>query len=977
MRDTQAESPDSRTSVVGRKRDLHDPVQYGESVDAGDSSDEERSHKRVKTYIPLNDTASGLILAPNGSHLTAQRPTEVQANDSSQLEREKCSSKPSTGETDEVAKRLLPQNIGDGPGESQAAVEVQNNAVSTTWNTGVQSGLRTSFAGKSKRRSRHAKSISLTGERSQISLDPAAASVPQEEISMLLDQNTSGVSDDKNDELVDDNKVLTMSQTQVFPAQPAQTEMHSSRNSASHQGPQAHMLESQSHPEHASWGVTTATERQPDLPRSDSGLSEDEEIESEESVNNDIAGSAALPAKTPTSARPEKFRILPGREVKLLSAPEKEAYREALAAYRAETRERAAKRALLEETTAPQLNKAVKKLTHAELKFLNSQQQAEYLAAFEANRLERQRRVIEEVTRNATESLADPNGSSHSTISGQITNGFTFYPRKCSPTYHKGGMNFPLSEILHEGKPIHINQFSFNVFAPAFLAAHRKRRDVLVQKSLVAAFQLYVSSFYSHVLQFGFADRLRATATAPDALTLEEAIHLADIGTPGASNRSNSYLATGTGGQVLSSVPALPEAVEHPESAGVGETESRSPKHRGASANPGTSNHGAVEPSKTENSILEAATVEQSMTDEIQTAMNEDDTAIVDMGPTEDADLTDACELLPESMKSIDFEIDQAELLLQQKYFPSRIASTIPRCLSCGRLGHRSSTCPALSCTSCSTFGQHSTASCPLNKRCGKCRERGHSKEDCPEKLSRSKGEAIACDMCGSKDHLEIACQYIWRSYEPKPEEIHTVRDIPVHCYMCGESDHYGPECGLHRGRILSGGNTWSRLNLEKYVDPASRDRAVSAGVDYSIPPRSNKQFSIKGKANDPIEIDDDSDGGEGFIRAKINPPAQSGHIRFGRQNDQSLPSRSYEDAQGSGSMQSNSGNMSYRPAPPSSMGSNRPSGPRQGMNFRPMQGPNNGVGRGKGQKPKKRGGPAQPGMKKRSRMPKRGQDHL
>jgi hypothetical protein len=44
-------------------------------------------------------------------------------------------------------------------------------------------------------------------------------------------------------------------------------------------------------------------------------------------------------------------------------------------------------------------------------------------------------------------------------------------------------------------------------------------------------------------------------------------------------------------------------------------------------------------------------------------------------------------------------------------------------------------------------------------------------------------------------------------------------------------------------------------------------------------------------------------------------------------------------------------------------------------MNSRP--GPNNGGGRGKGQKAKKKGGPAQPGIKKRSRMLKPGPDHL
>ena len=974
MADTQAESPDSRTSVVGRKRDLHDPTQHGESADPGDSSEDERSRKRVKTDIPVNTRSSRFDLAPDGSQPTAHLPGEVEANGFSFLAHDKLVLEPSTEDPDEVATQWLHGNNGDGPGEAQAAFEAQNNAVPTTWNTGVQSGLRTSFAGKSKRRSRHAKAISLTGEGSKINIDPTIASESREDAPMTLDQDALGISDYKNVELVDDGEVLTTTQVQGFPAQPAQTELHSSQHASSHHEPQAHILESRSHSEDGTQKVIKATHRDPDPPEPNSGSSESEDSESEGSVNNTV-DSAALPANISKSGRPEKFRQLPGRELKRLSPPAKEAYLEALEAHKAEVRERNAKRLLLEETTAPKLDQAVRKLTHAELKFLDPQQQAEYLAAFEANKPERQRRALEEATRNATESFADSKGSGDSTISAQITKGFTFYPRKCSINYQKGGIDFPLSEIFHEGKPIHIDQFSFNVFAPAFLAAHRGKRDVLVQKSLVSAFQLYVTSFYGHVLQFRFADRLRSTATAPDALTLEQATRLADMGTPAVLNMPNTSLPTYSIGQVTSPVPVPPKAVTRPESANIGSVKPKSPTH--GDANAYLSDRGAMIPPRTKTTLFEDANIEQSMPDRTHPATNEDDITMVDMESTKPAALTGAGEVSPELMESMNFEVNEAELLLQQKYFPSRIASTIPHCLSCGILGHRSSSCPALSCTSCSTFGRHSTTMCPLNVRCGKCRERGHSKENCPEKLSRSKSEAIACDLCGSKDHLEIACQCIWQSYQPKREDIHTVRDIPVHCYMCGESGHYGPECGLHRGCILSGGNTWSRRNLEKYIEPASQDRALSAGIDYSIPPRSKKKFSIKGKANDPIEIDDDSDGGESFIRAKIPPAAKSGHIRFERPNQQALPRRPHEDSQGIGNMQSNSGDMSYRPGPLPPNNSNRPSGPRLGMNSRQTQGPNNASGRGKKQKAKNNGVPAQPGMKKRRRLPKRGQDHL
>jgi hypothetical protein len=965
MADTQAESPDSRTSVVGRKRDLHDSMQYRESVDAGDSSDEERSHKRVKeTHLPSDTTSPELHLALNDSHSLEQQPSEVEAKESSRLEREKPESALSRKEMDKedaATTRSIPGIVEHGSDGSQSAAGVQN-AIPATWNQGVQSGVRTSFAGKSKRRSRQVNPIRLMGERPESSLDSAIPSATEEDTPMLRDEDTARASDDKIDELVDDGKALISNQTQ--------TETLSSQASFPYQEPQARISESRRHLEGQAWESTNTIETQADLqPEPDS--SEGDDSEGEESGHNDIAGSGGPPAISSISEPPAKFQRIGKKKLRYLTAAERQVYDEALAVHmakRAKNREVKA-REVLEEMKDHQPRRSKRKLSRAELELLDPQQQEEY-RVLEAKKLEQQRETFEEATRKAAPD--------------DIARGLTCYPRKCSPSYQKSGVYFPLSEILDQGKHIHIEQFSFNVFAPAFLAAHRKRRDLLTQKNVIAAFHLYVSVFYSHVMQFGFTGRLSTTATAGDALTLEQAKRLADME---ASNTSNGPLAASSVGQGTVSVPLLAEAIETPDKAKVAGLEPNPSKRGDTKASLRKSDHSGVESSKKENTDLggTATNVERPMTDKRQTTPKDDDITMVDVVASESTDLTDAS-VCAKGVESMKFDMDEAELILQQKYFPSRTASTTPRCLSCGCLGHRSSTCPALSCTSCSTFGKHSTASCPFNARCGKCRERGHFKEDCPEKLARSKGEAVACDMCGSKDHLEIACQYIWRSYEPKPEEIRTVRDIPVHCYVCGGSDHYGPECGLHRGRILSGGNSWSKRNLEKYVDPASSDRALSSGIDYSIPPRSNKQFSIKGKANDPIEIDD-SDDGEGFIRAKINPPVQSGHIRFGRSNEQSLPRRPHEAAQGSGSMHNYPGGMTYhaaqplqppQPPQPPQHGLNRPSGPPQGMHPRSMQGPNIGGGRKMGGPNAQKGGPAEPGKKKRNpRITKRDRDRL
>jgi len=221
------------------------------------------------------------------------------------------------------------------------------------------------------------------------------------------------------------------------------------------------------------------------------------------------------------------------------------------------------------------------------------------------------------------------------------------------------------------------------------------------------------------------------------------------------------------------------------------------------------------------------------------------------------------------------------DVCLQQKYFPSS-ENISDRCLACAGTGHGTKSCPALDCNFCGMSGDHSNFTCPENGRCQKCRQRGHQTSACPEKLFLSKSEAIPCDLCGSNEHLEIDCHFIWRSFAPGAE-VQKAQDIPVHCYTCGGSGHYGPECGLLTRPLRSGQVTWSQSNVQKYIDPISGDRALSAGVDYSIP-KPTKQFSIKGMgaASNPYTLDESEEEGE-FIRPKINNNAHDrGQIRFG-----------------------------------------------------------------------------------------------
>lgn len=233
----------------------------------------------------------------------------------------------------------------------------------------------------------------------------------------------------------------------------------------------------------------------------------------------------------------------------------------------------------------------------------------------------------------------------------------------------------------------------------------------------------------------------------------------------------------------------------------------------------------------------------------------------------------------PLSLDEMLENLNETELLLQLKYFPTDDGRLyIPRCLFCTQTNHATYDCPATSCTSCGENSDHSTRSCPKTQRCGKCREQGHPASSCPSKLIRSRSEPIPCDLCGSSAHIERGCHMIWRSFFPKPDEIKTVRTFPVDCYTCGQEGHLGPDCGLYQG---PGNMTWSQTNFSTYVNNSSTSQVVSAGVDYTIRSKAKKTFMIKGKANDPINLDSDDD--QGFIHTKIKTSsAPKAHIQFG-----------------------------------------------------------------------------------------------
>ena len=210
---------------------------------------------------------------------------------------------------------------------------------------------------------------------------------------------------------------------------------------------------------------------------------------------------------------------------------------------------------------------------------------------------------------------------------------------------------------------------------------------------------------------------------------------------------------------------------------------------------------------------------------------------------------------LPPRAVSVDPEIRQKEIELHERYYVS--VDGVPaklRCLSCADTTHSTINCPAFSCTICS--GSHTPFQCKYNKLCSKCRQRGHPASECTQKLLPTKAE-LSCDICGSPDHYENRCHLIWRSFIVKPEEIRPRANVPVYCYECGGQGHYGGECGISNSEPSA---TWVRAGRKSAVAPRNAPP----------PERRTKDFSIKGKANDPILLED-SDDDVTFIRPKIN----------------------------------------------------------------------------------------------------------
>lgn len=250
--------------------------------------------------------------------------------------------------------------------------------------------------------------------------------------------------------------------------------------------------------------------------------------------------------------------------------------------------------------------------------------------------------------------------------------------------------------------------------------------------------------------------------------------------------------------------------------------------------------------------------------------------------------------------------ITQAELDQRHLYYPG-VPDAAIFCVTCAQHGHTTAHCSEATCKHCQ--GDHFSYECPTRQRCGKCKQLGHLKGTCPEKLAIAQGETtIECAVCEFHDHTETNCSELWQTYHPQPGNVKKVRSIPVFCYGCGAEGHFGGDCGLADPSVPPT-KTWTIATASLYVDPASNEDALA--YKNCIPPAAPVGAPvIPGRSIVPqshifFESDESDDGG--FLHAPSNRHHQQqrgsskiqikSNITFGA-SATGGPSSSYTDKQ-------------------------------------------------------------------------------
>lgn len=158
---------------------------------------------------------------------------------------------------------------------------------------------------------------------------------------------------------------------------------------------------------------------------------------------------------------------------------------------------------------------------------------------------------------------------------------------------------------------------------------------------------------------------------------------------------------------------------------------------------------------------------------------------------TRAAGVKDSADATSSNLRLLDLGPDDLEEQLRYGFYHlDRTQVDLNRlaiCLFCMKLGHISSECPEATCKHCEE-DNHPINSCPNNSRCRKCRERGHTSQECVTDL---KVTTVPCDMCGKLSHVEQDCPDR-HFFQPRLQA--PVR-LWISCAICASKTHLVGDC--------------------------------------------------------------------------------------------------------------------------------------------------------------------------------------
>lgn len=221
-------------------------------------------------------------------------------------------------------------------------------------------------------------------------------------------------------------------------------------------------------------------------------------------------------------------------------------------------------------------------------------------------------------------------------------------------------------------------------------------------------------------------------------------------------------------------------------------------------------------------------------------------------------------------------DLSQPELELQFRYIFSYLKreevdlGRSPVCLGCLQEGHMQASCPEKACIHCGIADKHPSRLCPLVSRCVKCRERGHTSDDC---IMGIKVTTVPCDLCGILGHIEDSCPE--RFFPPSFQVVSSPARVWVSCCHCASKSHYVGDCPELDQNFAP---RWSMKSIDytQIINLSLESNMRTLEKEAENRGLRPEGLSIKGRAgihyagNSGTGLSDDDSSEDNFIRPRI-----------------------------------------------------------------------------------------------------------